>query len=428
MSKVNPNKCSVEELFIAARKITNELAHKVVKNERRKPTPVMAIFNSAWSYIPQENDKFRTDSDGNPSIKKWPIEHLVHNKASWEAIGVEKGKLPNTTIICPRTGDEIYPPITMNGIIIDINSPQLIRRMQESVTFPSSLRHEALEIISNVYNKHIDDKSPGVRKNGGPYDTLIKVQTTAIKLQNMLFANTQKLEEKIKEFSGKMVTNHHEAMIMKEQLELGIAMSEMANNKFARASDHEIACRVVECGRNGYAKAKFVNACEGLQLAAVFQDAKTAIDNGKTLDIDILLTNIVGAFQPKEFEGTEPDSLHAAMIASSANHERPSQEVRWKSGTTMGSGGASASGGASYNGKRRYVESCTMQQNETEDQAVMNERILKALNDLKSDMGFVKKYMAAQEQAKHTEVQTANTAVTRVGLARRIMSMFSKAH
>ncbi len=50
-----------------------------------------------------------------------------------------------------------------------------------------------------------------------------------------------------------------------------------------------------------------------------------------------------------------------------------------------------------------------MQQHETEDQAVMKERILKALNDLKSDLGFVKKYMAAQEQAKHTEVQTANT-------------------
>ena len=37
------------------------------------------------------------------------------------------------------------------------------------------------------------------------------------------------------------------------------------------------------------------------------------------------------------------------------------------------------------------------------------EFVLRALNDLKSDMDFVKKYMAAQEQAKHTEVQTANT-------------------
>ena len=169
MSKVNPNKCTAEELFIAFRRVLDELLHKVVKDEHRKSKSVMALFNLIWSYVPQETDKFKIDKDGYPSIKKWLIEHLVHNKASWEAIGVEKGKLTNTTIICPRTGDEIYPPITMNGIIIDINSPQLIRRMQESVTFPSSLRHEALEIISNVYNKHIDDKSPGVRKNGGPY-------------------------------------------------------------------------------------------------------------------------------------------------------------------------------------------------------------------------------------------------------------------
>ena len=315
MSKVNPNKCSVEELFIAARKITNELAHKVVKNERRKPTPVMAIFNSAWSYIPQENDKFRTDSDGNPSIKKWPIEHLVHNKASWEAMGIEKGKLPNTTITCPVTGDEIFPPITMNGIIIDINSPQFIRRMQEFRAFPSSLLHdEALEIIETTYNKYIDDKSPGVRMKGGPYDIMIKVQATMIKLQNMLFAHRQTLEEKIKECSSKIVTNHHEAVIMKESMELVIAMSDMANSNFARASDHDIACRIVECSRNGYAKAKFANAREGLQLAAVLQSAKTEMDNGNTLNIDILLNNIVGAFQPKEFEVAEPDSLHAAII------------------------------------------------------------------------------------------------------------------
>ena len=38
----------------------------------------------------------------------------------------------------------------------------------------------------------------------------------------------------------------------------------------------------------------------------------------------------------------------------------------------------------------------------------MNERVLKALSDLKSDMCFVKKYMAGQEQARHTKVQVAN--------------------
>jgi hypothetical protein len=117
----------------------------------------MTLFNSAWSYIPQESDKYKTDKDGYSSIKNWPIEHLVHNMASWEAIRIEKGKLPNTTIICPRTGDEIFPPIKINRIIFGINSPKYIRRMQEFVTFPSSLRHEALDTIDTTYNKYIDD-------------------------------------------------------------------------------------------------------------------------------------------------------------------------------------------------------------------------------------------------------------------------------
>jgi hypothetical protein len=69
-------------------------------------------------------------------------------------------------------------------------------------------------------------------------------------------------------------------------------------------------------------------ACSLCHLVTVFRSAKTAKYNGETLNIDILLTFIVGAFQPKEFDGPEPESLHAAMVASSANHERPTQEVR----------------------------------------------------------------------------------------------------
>ena len=85
MSKVNPNKFSAEELFIAFREVIDELLHKVVKDEHRKSNSVMALFNLIWSYVPQESDKYKTDKDGYPSIKKRPIDHLVHNKASWEA-------------------------------------------------------------------------------------------------------------------------------------------------------------------------------------------------------------------------------------------------------------------------------------------------------------------------------------------------------
>ena len=104
---------------------------------------------------------------------------------------------------------------------------------------------------------------------------------------------------------------------MKEKLELAIAMSKMANSAFTRASDYDIACRIVECSRNAFPKATCANPCESLQPAGVLQTAKTAIENGEALNIDILLSNIVGEFQPKESD--EPDSLQAAMMASSAH-------------------------------------------------------------------------------------------------------------
>ena len=80
---------------------------------------------------------------------------------------------------------------------------------------------------------------------------------------------------------------------MKEKLELAIVMSEMANSSFTRASDHDIACRIVECSRNAFPKATFANPCE---LAGVLQTAKSATDNCETLNIDILLPNIVAHF------------------------------------------------------------------------------------------------------------------------------------
>ena len=84
MPRVNPNKleCSIEEFFIAARGMTDDLNHKVVKDESRKPRSVMTLFRMIWGWIPQGTYKIKIDKDGNPSIRKWPTEHLVHNKAS----------------------------------------------------------------------------------------------------------------------------------------------------------------------------------------------------------------------------------------------------------------------------------------------------------------------------------------------------------
>jgi len=304
--------------------MTNDLNHKVVRDSKRRTKSVMALYRMTAGWIPQDTDNVVTTKQGNSSIKHWSAEHLVHNKTSWEALGIDKGKLPNATITCPNTGREYYPGMFMNGIIIDTNSPEFKCRIDEIINFPPELIHESFEIIESIYFKYFDDKGQGAGRNNDLYDVLHRVQQMLIQLQNKMFADRQGIEEKIKLHSGQIVTNHHEAVVMKEKLELAIAMSEMANSSFTRASDHDIASRMVECFRGAFSKAQFANACESLQLATVLQTAKSALDNGETLNVDILMSDIVGAFQPKEFE----ESLQSAMVASSAHHERSAQEVR----------------------------------------------------------------------------------------------------
>jgi len=257
-------------------------------------------------------------------------------------------------MMCPITGDETYPPVTMKGTFIDTNSPEFTCRINEIITFPPTLLHEALETIETSYLKYFEDKNQGVLMKLGPYAVLHKVQGMLIQLQNKMFATRQSIEESIKALSGQIVTT---AIIMEEKLELAIAMSEMANSTFTRASDHDIACRIVECSRNAFPKATFANPCESLQLAGVLQTAKTAIDNGETLNIDILLSDIVAAFQPKESD--EPESLQEAMMASSAYHERPARFISasWATSTI---GGGSASGGSSFHGKPRQAHISNM--------------------------------------------------------------------
>ena len=50
-------------------------------------------------------------------------------------------------------------------------------------------------------------------------------------------------------------------------------------------------------------------------LREYYKSQNIALDNGETLNIDFLLPDIVGAFQPKEFDGPEPVSPRAAMVA-----------------------------------------------------------------------------------------------------------------
>ena len=69
MPKGNPNKCSAEECFIAARNMTNELNHKVVKDPNRKAKSLMSLsmyYRMTAGWIPQETDNINITKAGDP--------------------------------------------------------------------------------------------------------------------------------------------------------------------------------------------------------------------------------------------------------------------------------------------------------------------------------------------------------------------------
>ncbi len=150
---------------------------------------------------------------------------LLYTKPSWEAMGISNGQLPSTMIF-DQYGNEQHPYMTMNGIIIDENSPELFRRMRKIIDFPPSAMLPALAEIEKVYNE-VFEEDVRVFRQRGPFHILDKIQQQHIRLQNLLFLYISTIDSDIKARCSEIVKSHHEALSMKEKLELLIAMKEL---------------------------------------------------------------------------------------------------------------------------------------------------------------------------------------------------------
>ena len=179
---------------------------------------------------------------------------------------------------------------------------------------------------------------------------------------------------------------------MEDKLELSTAMLELADNKVSKTFDHAIANRTIDSYRAGLRKAEFENIADKNELATVLQTYKMSRDQGGILDLDILLSDIMGAFTPVE-EVHEP-TLQAAMLATTTRVEH--QDQRGPSGA----GGAS-SYRPSQPYKRRYDDD---KPSAAQDPNVID-KILKTIYDLKSDIGIIKKHMVSEPKQTETQAQ-----------------------
>ena len=180
--KIKAEKATTKETFVACWIIKSTLANVSVKDDDRKKFPVADFFSQVDCYIPQRKDHLQSDLSGGFLLTKFNITELLHTKPSWEAMGISKGQLPNTMIF-DQYGNEQHPYMTMNGIIIDENSPELIRRMRKIIDFPPSAMLPALVEIEKAYNE-VFEEDVRVFRQRGPFHILDKIQQQHVRLQN----------------------------------------------------------------------------------------------------------------------------------------------------------------------------------------------------------------------------------------------------
>jgi hypothetical protein len=134
-------------------------------------------------------------------------------------MGITKGRLQTTTTIDPVTGNNTVPIMTMNGVVIDEYFSEYQNRMKSITLFPSQIMLDTLAVIEEIFTEFVDDNDQAFRQVKGPFYVLDRIQTALIALQNMLLSESTKLDMDIKTLCTVMVTDHKEAVAMKEKIE-----------------------------------------------------------------------------------------------------------------------------------------------------------------------------------------------------------------
>ena len=381
------------ELFEAVTKFQNELNHKGVKDVNRRSQPIKPVLEMTHHYIPVRDDNIIQTKTGFISLKKFSPAELFHTRTSWEAIGIKRGMLPTITYTDPHTGMEEEVPMTMNGIPIDIHDPSVIARMQSTIAYPASLMHETLDMIESTYCKYFDDSERVQRHQQSPFAALERVQRTLIVIQNLAFIQKAQIREKIRKITERLPTNRDDMIKVKELLLLNIAMLELAEPQLTKSFDHDIATMLIDSYHDQIGESSFTNPCVKLAMAELISEIRSDRDHGMSIDLDITLDKAICVFKYEEQEGTTM-TLQTALMASTAEHMPRRNDHPGRIAT----GGDRTTPGGDHVPLRRRAENTPTELPQDENK-VLN-AILQRLNDIKSDLGSLKKVVLHTDNSK----------------------------
>jgi hypothetical protein len=169
-------------------------------------------------------------------------------------------------------------------------------------------------------------------------------------------------------------------MELSERLDLLLGMKERANGSYYRAYDYDTAISIVNSQSESEIAAPFAMQQSHLEFSRLLYDMNRDIERGNNINLTNLLTRLGNIF-PIEHEPADAN-LHQALIAATAHvtqrdaprrtepKDQPVEADSYKPGKN----------------KRKY----NSEQGETE----IWERVLRAINDLQSEVGGIRRLLA----------------------------------
>jgi hypothetical protein len=329
----------------------------------------------AEHYVPSDADNVSTTRLGNPQFRDWLPSDFGANKIYWEKKGVTGGKLLIGTYLNHHTGQQAGVFQTMSGTPVNVLSPCFQTIYQNFICYPPSLHLETQSKIDEIIGEEIEKELRTGRKQVGMFYAIEHLQHIKVVLQNKLTIRRSEISRQLIECINTPVRSHKQVMQYRERLELLISMKERANGLLYRSCDEETAHNVINAQSESEKHVPFSTEQARIEMARVLGEYNREIELGNDIDLDHLLTKLANVFPP-ELVSDEADSLqtalHAVMSHGPTFHRRGEQTERQPEPENH----------------KTYKAKCK-QESQSDDAPW--ERVLRAINDFKSDLGGLRK-------------------------------------
>ena len=377
--KISLNNCTHEQIFKASR-IQTKAAATFVKDEKRIGHSMKHMTAMAEHYVITANDNFRTTKHGHPKFDNFLPSELGATKDYWEEKGIPHGRLLVATYTCPHTGSRTQVHQTMNGVPVDTRSDEFQTMYQNFIAYPSSIILETQAELDKIISEELKNDIRSERHELGPCYALERLQRALIIMQNKLWSKRVQINRELSDIIAKPLRSNRQVMELSERLDALLGMKERANGVYCRTYDYDTAISIVNSQTESETAAPYATEQSHLDLSRLLSDMDREIELGNNINLTNLLTRLGNVFPPEQ---AQPDdaTLHQALFAATMRTSQRDIPRRSEPKDQPNDAESTRTGKA----KRRY----DYEQGEPEPW----ERVLRAVNDLKSEVGGFRKLL-----------------------------------